>query len=417
MISLTLTVNQALLLLIARQPFNATRDELKKLFFTGAKNEDAKKRLQIHLQDKTLIGYTVTHDPRTVNEDPVRRYFETHLALETLKDTIQKIKMDDLQKHYHLLHLLAPIILKLPKNEIYKRMADVFYGNGVHFDDSIDTEYHDEIAKLRRNQYHCRITEIERQKIILLLMCSYLCSSNMPAHNILPINIYHQGLFSPEQRGRIKKEMQENVHSQHAGVLRSYMPLPRNDTAFLSKASPYSKPADRFNPDFNSAWAKQLFSQWVHPFSCSISGTLLINLRYAKYFSNHGLLAFDNSEKMANFIKVLVSALLCKSGGHSLYEFLYPLTLPEAKDAFSFMPEFAETTMEKLFLETNNRAFEKALRDTLMYNQQLLQKKNMHAELLATFGVFKKRNHATASTPSEYPLCQAYLWPLRKVDR
>ena len=70
---------QGLLLLIDHYKADlATVDQLKRLYLSGAVTPTNKQAIVALMTDPVLSSYRVSFDKRTINEDPSRRYFETH---------------------------------------------------------------------------------------------------------------------------------------------------------------------------------------------------------------------------------------------------------------------------------------------------------------------------------------------------
>ena len=85
--SKSITVFQALLILIdkyQKQPtslINADHlKKLKKLSFLGARNEKEHAEMKSYLKDPDLSDFQITSDHVAINQDPSRRYFETHFS-------------------------------------------------------------------------------------------------------------------------------------------------------------------------------------------------------------------------------------------------------------------------------------------------------------------------------------------------
>ena len=66
------------------------------------------------------------------------------------------------------------------------------------------------------------------------------------------------------------------------------MPLPQDDIARAEAAIGYLKPSDQAIYNENAAWVQGNFERLVHPFSNSISGTMLCQLRsLARLHADH----------------------------------------------------------------------------------------------------------------------------------
>ena len=91
---------QGLLLLMNHYKNNERKTEqLKKLYLSGATDASKKQKIKSLLNDKILIGYKISYDAKVINDDPTRRYFETHLCYESLKNGLDKISIAELTSH------------------------------------------------------------------------------------------------------------------------------------------------------------------------------------------------------------------------------------------------------------------------------------------------------------------------------
>ncbi len=126
------------------------------------------------------------------------------------------------------------------------------------------------------------------------------------------------------------------------------------------------------------------FEQLMHPFVNSISGTMLTQLRACNKLLLKGKLEFNNIKSFSSFIKCLVSSMLYFSGGHSLNEFIFPLSIPVVKEAFQDIGNFGETmTIYGLFYHNNEEAFMEALEKSSQYNL-IMTKRSLVLEQLKT---------------------------------
>ncbi len=132
--------------------------------------------------------------------------------------------------------------------------------------------------------------------------------------------------------------------------MKSYMPISRSDLLYNEMAQDFLRPADFSKFDISAEWVKINFKTLVHPFANSISGTILAAFRTIKGLNNENENTFDNIEKIKTLIKCISSIFIFNSGGHSLYEFIYPCLLPEIREAFSFIPRFNTISLESLFM-------------------------------------------------------------------
>lgn len=84
-------------------------EQLKKYYLSGARTDEEQKAIKKLLQDHVLNQYEVSYTNDVINDDPTRRYFETHLAYETLRGQLHELSLDELQKHFIILSGLVPL--------------------------------------------------------------------------------------------------------------------------------------------------------------------------------------------------------------------------------------------------------------------------------------------------------------------
>lgn len=384
----TIPVAQALLILLDTYRNNEkVYGELKKLYLSGAKTPGDKASILMWMKDPALTPYQISYEARVISEDPTRRYFETHLAFWTLHASIKNLVVEDLEGYAGILFGLVP-------KRFHKEAMSVLKGKKVDFGDHyLLQEYNDALTKLKSGNYFSHFTEKERnfsrqekQKLILLFTIMYLSVLNASCHSTrFPLNLYGSGFFTPENRGRVDKENIAQVKSHHLGLMKSYMPIPSSDIAYSSTPSTYPRPVDRHDFVEEASWCQDNFNYLVHPFSCSLSGTLLVQFRLLAVMSKAKVNTFLEPEKLANLIKSMTSLLLINSGGHSFHEFFSVLSLPPVSEFFGFIDGFDDFNEETLLLEGNEQAFDLALDAAIVYNRQLLKRSAVLAEVKERF--------------------------------
>lgn len=369
---LKISPGQALLILIDKYRDDVAADELKKLYLSGAKSTSDRARMDNWFKDPALKNYSISFNHKTIDEDPSRRYFETHLAYETLKYNLKDLDSDKLKAHYQELYRLVPLFKRTDADEVL---------NGIinNNDSLFIKEYSDAINKIESDQLYKEFSKEDKEKLILLMKNAFL-GIIAAMHNPLPINIYGEGIFSDESKGKLPKGTQQfSVRSKNTGLLKSYMPAPQNDAASIEIGFSYMRPADQARYNNDSEWAKLNFRDAVHPFSNSISGTMLCQIRVACYLLELDQLEFDSKETFYNYIKCFTSALLYNSGGHTLHEFIAPLMLSEVQPYFKSLNEFNSINEENLFFVDNQRGFNQATDNAIFYNKVLLNKRSVHS--------------------------------------
>lgn len=396
----TISVGQALLILMDKFKDNKTASfELKKLYLSGAKDKAYKGNLESWLKDPALQEYNIARDAHTIDEDPTRRYFETHLAFWTLTYSLRELPLKDLTWYRDILFKAMPGPLQNKARVVlFNTYEDL--PPACKADDML-CQYNSSINKLKATGYfpHCDEDPRARAKMRILMQISYLSILNAQVYAyVVPLRIYGKGFFAQESRGRIEKDNQFEVKSQHFGLMKSYMPLPRFDIAFANEAASYQRPADRHTFDESASWCIDNFNRLVHPFSCSISGTILGNLNVLAYHrQNQDVMTasgsnplqrnkyvFSKGSMFASYLQAFMSLMVFNSGGHSFHELTYVLSIPEIQQVFSAIPAFKEFTMENLFLIANQKAFDQAISAAIKYNKQILKRSRMLEEINAS---------------------------------
>ena len=105
----TISPGQGLLLLIDHCKNDPIKvDKLKKLYLSGAETTADAEEIKALLKDPVLSSYKVSFEATTINEDATRRYFETHLAYESLTHGLSKIDHGELKAHADNLFAMIP---------------------------------------------------------------------------------------------------------------------------------------------------------------------------------------------------------------------------------------------------------------------------------------------------------------------
>lgn len=266
-----ITVGQALLILLAKYRNNAEKsNELKHLYLAGAKNETTQLAIDTYLKDPALSGFQISRAPEDITHDSTRRYFETHLAYETLSSKLDKLTLAEINQH-----------LDAVKGTAYCSYADLYEEvlQGEYSpSDAIEREYADYLTKLQKKEIFSEFTEEQRQKISAIVSTAFVAmiiASQGP--HLLPLDIYGEGVYL--ERGKITKANQSKTTTSALGLLQSSDPVSLDDPARMAKTQEFLKPSEQSTYDPNAQWVKDNFSRLVHPFSNSISGTMLCEIR------------------------------------------------------------------------------------------------------------------------------------------
>jgi len=389
---------------------------IKHIYLTGARNSTARKNVQILLRDPLLKNFTISAKKQDINEDPVRRYFESHLSHNTLATSLDELDMLLLHENFHLIFAL---IHEDNRDEFEHLVEEKALRPHVFFDEYLDALFQlnnpNSYQSLSPKTTSGRLTpeevedklEARKQKLIMIIKCMYASGwvNTQSPHRDLPLNIYNSRSDSPysrDNRGRKLrlnladplKYPKQNVRPYTRGIMRSYMPLPQGDALLAEEPSNYSRPADQYTyqenrhlSDSPNSVPKRMFDNLVTPFVGSISGVMLMQLKVmALLFRNDSLPFCADAESPINtqlelYMKSFISYMLYNAGGHSLNEFLDVLDIMIVKHEFSSLVGFSCITLKQLFQDKNTAAFDKTMEQTIIYNNHIIQKKKLHAEL------------------------------------
>ena len=168
--------------------------------------------------------------------------------------------------------------------------------------------------------------------------------------------------------------MKDLTRNQNLGIMKGHMPIAQDDIARSDQETPYLKPSDQASFDEHARWVKSNFNRLLHPFSNSISGTILCQLRSHAKLRNDGNSVFTHSGKLAQYNQLLISAMLFNSGGHTLHEFTAPFSLDAVKKEFRSTKGFEKINLESMYFTNNKKALDKAIQDAVDYNSTILQR-------------------------------------------
>lgn len=406
-----ISIGQAILLILQQSSLSSIeRSKIESMYLSGCKSpEDAEFLNKIIAREKESNKYLqsceISVSPEVIDNDPSRRYFETHLAHNITVKEIKAMSLEQVKSHYEslldLIRSYEPSLATSLTNVMDRRLAPPW-----------------DMARIKKigadvYEYFCTIAEAEKKfgkddfeklkyviastllGVVASCISSQKIKENPEDFEILPMDLYGRGLFSSEKRGRTLREGSHFFST--TGIIKSMAPVPYHDDAVRYEDE--KKPFD-FKSTSNSQyvlglvsknWSDQSFSLLFHPFVNTISGTMLCQLRASKKLMEEGKLSFESPNSFLNYVKCLVSSMLYLAGGHSLYEFTYPLTLPEVVEGYASIPHFAEDmTLSRMFYETNTEAFHNALNRAEKYNLQMIERALVLEELRDTHGPERK---------------------------
>ena len=242
-----LSPGQGLLILIDYYKKDPTKiEQLKKLYLSGAQNKKDDQEIRRLLKDTLLADYQISYDKHIINNDPTRRYFETHLAYESLKNGLVKLNKNALISQFESLKNLLP--------EKGLAMVDhILNGEFRENDHNLLKEFSDYVAKIKSGKIFEQLLPDDREKIELLAKCFFL-SVITTILIPLPLDIYGTGMYYEQSKGKIIIPGQESTRNHHFGLMKGHMPLALDDIARSTQEIPYSKPSDQASFVDNSRW-------------------------------------------------------------------------------------------------------------------------------------------------------------------
>lgn len=432
-----ISVGQALLILIDENikiaPTSEYVQKLKNLYFLGFKSPEDFVFLEQIKTELLLKNYQISTSPEVINEDATRRYFETHLAFESIKPKIKTFSLDLAKLHYKNIRnafdglggdldhhefkrsgrkivirdydaeLVERKIKNLNPDDLIKGLSKreqetidrLFAGHYIESDHETAKEYADLMIQIKNNpdlsdhDKETATTLLKSWRLSMILMRKIKKYQDLGLYlidNIPGPNLYHQGMYLSDKRGRKRKEDTfQIINTQAFGLMKNYMPLPRGDRALADTSFDYPKPSDMSTYLIEAEWIKYSMALLVHPYSNAISGVMLLQLRIMLKLNLDEKLCLNNKDILQHYLSTMIAILTAYTGGHSLLEFTAPIDLPQLKDYFSFMPEYEQITLKSMFKENNEAAFEQALSKTIFYHNQLLNKTKLHIELKKHF--------------------------------
>lgn len=443
-----ITIFQAITLLAKyyRHTDKEIYNQIESIYLSGIRSEKDEIILAKLLNDKILQGYDISDKKEDINEDPVRRYFEGQLCHETLRDSLDKLNVDMLQKNFDDLFDYLPFKMKI------LIPCSIYLNVGIDMAEKIsDTarEYAEGINTLKsKNTFQSlqpkfkdkssdQLLKNRKEKMILIAKSSHasMVSINQIGNQPIPLDLYNKKdyVFDGKNRGRQARKdcsgASQNVKPHSLGIMRSFMPLPLNDCLFAEEPANYVRPADRSTYVEGAQQPEKSFKTKVTPFVNSISGTLLCQLRLiADLFRKNKFVYGSVPEQLELYFQCFIAYMAYNAGGHSLNEFTCLFELPEVKKEFAKLPGFEQLNLDTLFRDHNEAAFERALDQTIAYQDVILARKNAHKQILArestNEALLKKptkanqetiRNHAMHFYQSSLSFTQTFCGNVKRV--
>ena len=177
---ITITPSQAMLILFKNNP--AKIEKYGALYLKGVFSQTDAEQFEALLRDPALKPYQITYAHEKINNDPSRRYFESHLSYASLSGALGKIELEDLKKHFAFIRDFNPevydewdrgIILAEDFNlsALQAQLHQLPEENrpSLHL-----LEYADAISALKESALYEGFSALEKEKLQLILISIYI---------------------------------------------------------------------------------------------------------------------------------------------------------------------------------------------------------------------------------------------------
>ncbi|CAM2881638.1 ankyrin repeat domain-containing protein [Legionella worsleiensis] len=413
----TLSVGESLVLVInVCEKQNIDKSllmELKRLYLEGTKNDEEREFIKEMTQVFLDKHFSVQSDPKTISEDPIRRYFETNLAYFILQNKAESLAHAQLEQ---FTQNLQQRLFSLPEFNHEKRIKVecILKGNmDKNLLNKYELEYAELIHKLLTQNYY-GLSEKACKNLYQIASSTILATLNTQIDKSMPIDIYSDSIFTMgmDGRGRIIKEGQDEVRTTAKGLMKSTSPLPMYHDVVnpveehykQEEFSPFQRSVDQADFMIESGWCQHLFSRQTQPYSNGISSTTLALIRNIILQKRLGNPYFNDNFK--EYLSIFSSLMIYNSGGHSFFEIFEVLKLSFCKELLDTNVELFnaledDSLMYKVLYLDHQQEFEFALQETQRFTQILLNKKLLNAQI-------KKKNEGDMELISR-PLTHAKL--------
>lgn len=402
-----ITPGQALLKLIEYYKHDSEKsDAYQRLFLTGAIDAERQVNLCNALLDEEILrDQEITINEHDISEDPIRRYFETHLAYFTLRDHLNKLSVTELEGQYLKVRNLLSETKPIPDN-----YADTI--NSVNrgtcrnpsFLKAINWEFNEFFRGILTNKILQEFSNEEKTKAYWLMSSIYISLVTVWFKVPSKITAYESNSFFTDkgkmQISRDERRSNSRARNQNFGLLKGHMPVMGvDDIAFAKWPFRHWKASDfnTFNDDSPSA--QFIFEKLTHPFSNGISGVVLMIIKALVKLNDNGVKnkITASTEKFKLFMQMAISCSTFTTGGHSLFEYTAVLSVPEVANAMQFVPDYDSINLESLLYDGNRPAFAKAIDNTLQYMHMLENRQTLHTELKKHHELFFSRKKTNLS--------------------
>lgn len=352
-----ITVFQALIILLkkhhAAPDHCITYRTVKELYLSGVKSKRDLETLNQLLQDESLQAFSISVGHQEVNEDPVRRYFESVLAYETLINAIEGLNGSKLKK------LCDNLLKKQPLgneglNRLNKHWAAL--KKIINYSSA-------------KNGWTLNKSSSKKKLYLLYKLHTWSAGVKPETHLAMSNNTTH--FFSDLSRGRRKNS--QNTVSTNFGIVKPNSPLIENDSIAIAPPFAINSCVTKFSYDPISLQPQIAFSNGVTPFVSSGSGCLYRQLLFIEQLLTENSFVYHSDQKqLESYFKCFISFGLFFMGNHSLNEFTSTLQLPDIQFLLHKLPGFSELTLNKLFQEQNTAAITDATWKTISYQDNIL---------------------------------------------
>ncbi|MEO8401403.1 MAG: hypothetical protein ABI597_06335 [Gammaproteobacteria bacterium] len=319
-----------------------------------------------------LDQYRVSTESSIIDNDPTRRYFETHLAYETLLDCVPQLNKEKLSQFMKLLCQYAG------EDILHSAVEGI---SDRHFFNELKHKFK------YPEKYYLNFSESDKKALMNLYFCGYVggCLAQRKMFfqpSLEAIYDSPNSIYNKDGYRRQAKPTTPVSHFFHTGIQKSGMPVPNMPIDRIEACSPFQSTRfpDRYIPDNGSAWIRHSRRLLVHPFVAGISGTMLAQIRSIVFLANQkNVFSFETFEQLSLYLKCFMARMVYISGSHSFHELIYVLQYPQVSDEFNkVIKGYSTPDLNTLF---TGPAFDRALTDTIKYNQIILDKSQINDDI------------------------------------
>lgn len=382
----------------------------------------------------------VSSDPKVINNDPTRRYFETHLSYHLLGSKAETLDTEQLRVFTkNIQHNLWSALAG--KSETKTKVNHILNGRMDPSLNKYELEYAELIMKLKSHNYH-GLSPKACDNLIEIAKATIIATLNTQHDKSMPADIYADSIFTMgmDGRGRTIKKNHQHVLTGFKGLMMSTSPVPPGDIARNGDteeyeellyqddidehgqftfdknkkinripvikttkddmgqekqtpvtivkekliASTFERSADQATYMLESQWNQHVFARQTHVYSNGISSTTLATLRNILMQKREG--NPSHNDYFEDYMVSFAALMVYNSGGHSLFEIMEVFKLPQFKEIMekSGCSELIEKDklMQQWLLKDNQESFNKALDETLTYMDQLVNRRIVNAQLI-----------------------------------